>query len=113
MTRPRKNRAAHEARGERAKIIRDALGLSQTEFLPLLNQKARQLGLPAVYTKDYVVSRTETGARPMTFEDVAVWLALDPEERPWDWLVFGPPSVGKIKQRPGFTVSDAARRRSG
>jgi hypothetical protein len=89
MSRPRKDRAVHEARGERAKQIRDALGLSQTDFLPLLNEAARSLGLPEVYRKDYVVSRTETGSRPMTFEDVAVWLSLDPKERTWEWLVFG------------------------
>jgi transcriptional regulator with XRE-family HTH domain len=89
MTRPRKDRAAHEARGERAKMIRDALGLSQTDFLPLLNEAAKRLGLPAVYSKDYVVSRTETGSRPMTFEDVAVWSSLDKAQRGWEWLALG------------------------
>jgi transcriptional regulator with XRE-family HTH domain len=89
MTRPRKDREAHEKRGERAKQIRDALGLSQSDFLPLLNEAARRLGLPAVYAKDYVVSRTETGTRPMTFEDVAVWSLLDKEQRGWEWLALG------------------------
>jgi transcriptional regulator with XRE-family HTH domain len=74
------------ARGKRLTHIREVLGLTQDAMVDRLNETALSLGLPARY-KYYTVSRMESGA--ITFEDAAVWLALDPTRHGWDWFVLG------------------------
>lgn len=75
-----------EERGRRLRSIREALGLSQYDIAPLLNQAAEQLGFPANY-RYYTVSRNEAGT--ISFEDAAVWLAIDPAHHSLDWIVYG------------------------
>jgi hypothetical protein len=77
-----------EARGKRLTSIRDALELTQEGIVDLLNETALSLGLPARY-KYYTVSRMEAGS--ISFEDAAVWLAIDPDKdvHGWDWFVLG------------------------
>jgi transcriptional regulator with XRE-family HTH domain len=77
---------ADVARGRRLTTIRDALRLTQDAMVERLNTSARVLGLPARY-RYYTVSRMESGS--ISFEDAAVWLALDPLRRGWDWFVLG------------------------
>lgn len=86
MANRRQNPEAMLERGRRLAEIRDRLGLTQYEMVDPLNAKARALGLPEVY-RYYTVARMEGGV--ISFEDAAVYLALDPEQRSWDWFVFG------------------------
>jgi transcriptional regulator with XRE-family HTH domain len=88
MARRRENPEANRVRGERLKAIRDALGLSQYDIVPLLNAAAEALGLPASY-RYYTVSRNESGS--ISFEDAAVWLSIAPASLPvsWEWFVLG------------------------
>ncbi len=73
-------------RGRRVRAIREALGLTQDAIVGELNDTAKRMGLPATY-RYYTVSRMESGS--IGFEDAAVWIALDPEGRDWEWFVFG------------------------
>ena len=77
---------ADVARGRRLTTIRDALRLTQDAMVERLNTSARALALPARY-RYYTVSRMESGS--ISFEDAAIWLALDPLRRGWDWFVLG------------------------
>lgn len=77
---------ADVARGRRLTSIREALRLTQDAIVHRLNASARALGLPARY-RYYTVSRMESGS--ISFEDAAVWLAIDPAGRGWEWFVLG------------------------
>ena len=93
--RPQRSDAMTE-RGRLLKAIReDRLGVSQYEMADLLNAKATELGLPAAYL-NYHVSRNERGT--ISFEDAAVWLAVDPDANVhgWDWFVH----CGNMKPEP-------------
>ena len=86
VARRRRDRNADAERGARLREIRELLGYSQFDFVEKLNQAARAMGLPATY-RYYTVSRIESGA--LGFEDAAVYLALDPQHRSWDWFIWG------------------------
>lgn len=86
VARRRRDRKADLERGARLRMIREALDYSQFDFVDKLNQMARTMGLPATY-RYYTVSRIESGA--LGFEDAAIYLALDPEHRGWDWFIWG------------------------
>ena len=107
-------------RGKRLRLIRESLGLSQYDLAPLLNETAARLGLPANY-RYYTVSRAESGT--ISFEDAAVWLAIDPAHHTWEWFVFGEAKAKAAKHPPPKPVDaslyhpvakpDRKRRRSG
>lgn len=79
--------AADRARGERAREIREALGIqSQYDMVDVLNKAARQLGLAARY-RYYTISRIESGS--VKFEDATAYVHLDPKKRGWEWFVTG------------------------
>lgn len=84
-------------RGKRLRTIRESLGLSQYDLAPLLNEMAARLGLPANY-RYYTVSRAEAGT--ISFEDAAVWLAIDPARHSWEWFVFGEAGARAGKHPP-------------
>lgn len=97
---PKRLGKAERDRGERVRVIREALGVSQYDFSALLNESAKRLGLPEVY-KFYTVSRMEAGS--VSFEDAAVCLALDPSRKAseplrWDWFVFGEPQKKRASE---------------
>jgi transcriptional regulator with XRE-family HTH domain len=81
-----------EARGKLLLEIREHLGLSQFEMAARLNEQAMALRLPQSY-RDYTVSRNESGT--ISFEDAAVWLALDPARaiHGWEWFIFVPATL--------------------
>lgn len=86
MSRRKRDKAGDAERGTRAKEIRDLLGQSQYDIVELLNTTARRMGLPASY-RYYTVSRMERGS--ISFEDAAVYVAIDPNKRGWEWFVLG------------------------
>lgn len=112
--RRRRDKKTDLERGTRLRLIREALGYTQFDFVEKLNQTARALGLPATY-RYYTVSRIESGA--LGFEDAAIYLALDPEGRGWDWLVWGerekPPTADPALYRRVTSIDIATRRANG
>lgn len=97
------------ARGTRLKAIRDALGLTQSAMVDVLNRAAEALGLEPSY-RYYTVSRNESGS--ISFDDAAIWLRCDPQRRGWEWFVFGEPATikrAKVEAVPEVRVTrDAA-----
>lgn len=89
----RRDEAGDKARGERAREIRSLIDVSQWDLVPMLNNTAKALGLAPRY-KYYTVSRIESRGT-LSFEDAAVYVALDPQQRGWDWFVLGRGGVAK------------------
>lgn len=112
VARRRRDRKADTERGARLRMVREALGYSQFDFVDQLNAAARSLGLPALY-RYYTVSRLESGA--IALEDVEVYRALDPEHRDWEWFVWGearkPPLANPALYKKVSSASVGARRR--
>ena len=50
----------------------------------------------------YHVSRIESGS--VNFEDAAVLISLDPEQRSWDWFIFGTSAEMPVKIRPSVAM---------
>lgn len=86
MARRKRDKAGDAERGARAREIRDLLGQSQYDIVELLNSTARRMGLTAAY-RYYTVSRMERGS--ISFEDAAVYVAIDPQQRGWEYFVLG------------------------
>jgi transcriptional regulator with XRE-family HTH domain len=72
---------------ERLKAVREATGLTQARFLPRLNQAAERLGVRE-YSQS-TLSRLESGMQTASFDDVAVFAAVDPLQRGKLWLAWG------------------------
>lgn len=89
----RRDESGDKARGERAREIRSLIGVSQWDLVPMLNNTAKALGLTPRY-KYYTVSRIESRGT-LSFEDAAAYVALDPQQRGWDWFVLGREGVAK------------------
>lgn len=70
----------------RLKLVREATGLTQLQFLPRLNAVAAKL-----HVREYsqsTLSKLETGTQEPSFDDVAVFAAVDPERRGKLWLAW-------------------------
>lgn len=93
-------------RGDRARAIREALGLDQRAMAERMNELAKRLGLRlrAAYDNT-VVSKIENGRRDMSVDDFIVYVRIDPEHRGADWLAGTPaPANGYAiaNERPVF-----------
>jgi hypothetical protein len=77
-----------EARADRVKEIRAALGITQPQFADLLNATALELGLETGYTP-LNVSQRETARLELDVEDYVVLTKVDPHHRGLLWLAFG------------------------
>ena len=77
-----------ETRGDRARSIRELLGIDQAPFAERFNAKARELGVDAELDQ-WKVSRSEKGRRPITLDDAVAWASLDPLRRGVEWLATG------------------------
>jgi transcriptional regulator with XRE-family HTH domain len=71
----------------RLRAVREATGLTQLQFLPLLNSCAVDLEIKA-YSQS-TLSKLETGTQAATFDDVAAFAAADPQRRGKLWLAWG------------------------
>lgn len=105
MARRREDAEGMEERGRRLRSIREALGLTQYDIVPKLNEAAERFGLPPNY-RYYTVSRAESGT--ISFEDAAVWLAIDPAHHSWEWFVFGDRPPKSAKHPPTRPIEDSA-----
>jgi transcriptional regulator with XRE-family HTH domain len=77
-----------ESRGDRVRLVREALGLQQTEFTERLNQMAEALGIESRY--DFTkVSKMEVGTRKVSLDDAIVLAELDPKRRGVRWMATG------------------------
>ena len=80
------------SRGERVDQIRKALGKSREELADVLAAKARELHVTSggKWTPTRV-SKLILGRQPISLDDAAVVVAVDPDEDAprWDWFVFG------------------------
>ncbi len=97
-------------RGYRADQVRRDLGLDRQQFADLLAERAAALGLTSggKWTQTRV-SKLILGRQPISLDDAAVVIDVDPEHRGWDWFVFGDARVGKIKPRPAKASSEGRR----
>ena len=86
VSRRKRDKAGDVERGARAKAIRELLGQSQYDIVELLNATAKRLGFDSTY-RYYTVSRIERGS--ISFEDAAVYVAIDPQQRGWEYFVLG------------------------
>lgn len=89
MTTPDSRLVAKVKRAQRARAIRDALGIKQDEMAERLTAKAAELGFGYITYDKAKVSKSETGGREIEAEDALVWAYLDPERRGVPWLVAG------------------------
>ena len=71
----------------RLRAVREAHEMTQLQFLPLLNREAARRGVRE-YSQS-TLSRLESGRQEATFDDVAVFAALDPQHRGKLWLGWG------------------------
>lgn len=80
------------SRGDRVNQIREALGLKRKDFAKVLAAKAVDLQLTegGEWTETRV-SRLILGRQPMSLDDAAVVVAVDPHKKAprWGWFVFG------------------------
>ena len=73
----------------RFRAIREAKGLTQELFLPVLRKAAiAVLGDGGRAYSQSTLSRLESGRQAPTFDDVAVWAEIDPEGRGKLWLAW-------------------------
>ncbi len=75
-------------RGQRLRLVREALGLTQTQFAELLTRTAASLGIDVRYVVGDVSAR-ETGRKALDVEDYILAERVDPKRRRTDWLAFG------------------------
>lgn len=85
--------------GARLRAVREATGLTQVQFLARLNRAAEQLGVRP-YAQS-VLSRLENGLQQATFDDVAVYAAVDPLGRGKLWLGWGEEALPQIQPAGG------------
>jgi transcriptional regulator with XRE-family HTH domain len=94
----------------RLRAVREATGLTQLQFLPLLNEAAARLGVRA-YAQS-TLSRLETGLQEATFDDVAVFASVDPERRGKLWLAWNEQTDSTLGKRApvatGYTKLSSA-----
>lgn len=89
----RKAKPVPGSRGERVQFIKDAVEkrehaqLTVVQIADRLNDVAADLGLEQRWNGPRF-SKMVHGQEP-ALEDAACLVQLDPEERGWDWLVFG------------------------
>lgn len=69
------------------KQVRGALGLTQIEFLPVLNAAAKKVGA-APYSQSKL-SKLESGSQDADFDDIAAFAEADPLQRGRLWLAWG------------------------
>lgn len=97
-------------RAERLKQVRADLGLTQLEFLPVLNAAAARAGV-ASYTQSKL-SKLESGSQAADFDDVAAFAAADPKRRGKLWLAWGEETDSTLGKRPpvatGYTKLSSA-----
>ncbi len=74
--------------GERVKEIRESRGESGEAFAASYQKAAKSFGLQIKFDR-HKLSRLEGGGRRLTAEEAAIFSAMDPEERPTTWLIFG------------------------
>lgn len=88
MARRRQNEDGNAAMGQRLRAVREAMGETLQSMARRLNVAATELGFPPAY-EFWTVQRNEKGS--LSFEDMAVWLAVAPAEMSltWDLLAFG------------------------
>lgn len=83
-------------RADRLKQVRAALGLTQLEFLPVLNAAAAKVGAgPYSQSK---LSKLESGSQAADFDDIAAFAAADPLKRGKLWLAWGEASEVPVMQ---------------
>jgi transcriptional regulator with XRE-family HTH domain len=107
---------------QRLRQIREATGLTQLRFLPHLNAAAVHLGVRE-YSQS-TLSKLESGPQAPSFDDIAVFAAVDPEGRGKLWLAWGetadatlrPPTIEEIAAltgarvgKPGQTLAEWTR----
>lgn len=79
------------SRGERVDQIRQALGLTRDEFAGALAAKAAELRITGGKWSPSRVSKLILGRQPISLDDAAVVVAIDPHTKAprWDWFVYG------------------------
>lgn len=95
---------------DRLKAVREATGLTQLRFLPKLNQAAAALGVRE-YSQS-TLSKLESGAQSASFDDVAVFAAVDPLQRGKLWLAWNEETAALMTNRHTYTeaeLDEAAR----
>lgn len=83
---------------DRLKAVREATGLTQLRFLPRLNHVAVALGVRE-YSQS-TLSKLESGAQAASFDDVAVFAAVDPKRRGRLWLAWGEERAEQTAEPP-------------
>jgi transcriptional regulator with XRE-family HTH domain len=90
----------------RLRSVRDEYGMTQIQFVPVLNKAALALGI-RTYTQP-TLSKLETGAQEASLDDIAVYARIDRKGRGMLWLGWGL-STDATLARPTNTVSILGR----
>lgn len=93
-------------RAIRAKQIREELGDTGAPFAARVMAKAAELGISLSAKFDQsVVSKIEGAIRAIAVEEAAVYVALDPKGRGWDWFVVGAKKASAPRGKVTIAVS--------
>lgn len=92
-----------ESRGDRLRLVREALGLKQDEMALRLQAASDARGFEERYSASEV-SRLEKGRSPISVDDLILYAEMDPEHRGIGWLATGTREVA------AFPVSPTAQR---
>lgn len=107
-------RIDRQSRSERVKALQKLLGFEKKSgaFVVELNRIATELGLPPSWSPARL-SKMRTAVQDLSLEDAAVFAALDPKERGWEWIAFGEALPRIAKRRPGAGAPHAGLRSPG
>lgn len=84
------SKRSEQPMAQRLRMIREAAGLTQLQFLPKLNAASRAvLGEGEREYSQSTLSKLESGAQEPIFDDVAVFAWVDPLKRGKLWLAWG------------------------
>jgi transcriptional regulator with XRE-family HTH domain len=100
-------------RAARLKAVRTALGLTQLEFLPVLNTAAAKVGVPP-YSQSKL-SKLESGSQAADFDDIAAFAMADRLQRGKLWLAWNEKADASTEKRTapvatGYTKLSSAEK---
>ena len=74
---------------DRVRVVREATGLTRSQFAALLNETAGRLGVAEVHYDDAKVRNMESAHRAVSLDDLTVVAFVDPDHRGRLWLGWG------------------------
>ena len=74
---------------DRVRAVREATGLTETQFAALLNETAARLGMSRPRYDETNVRKMESAPRRVSFDEITLIASADPQHRGRVWLAWG------------------------